>query len=45
MALAVNPSDKRFAHLIGKHDITYAEPSLVGKAIRDFLLTQAKAEA
>ena len=29
----------------GKHDITYAEPSLVGKAIRDFLLTQAKAEA
>ena len=29
----------------GKHDITYAEPSLVGIAIRDFLLTLARAEA
>ena len=29
----------------GKHDITYAEPSMVGAAIRDFLMSQAKAEA
>ena len=28
----------------GKHDITYAEPSLVGAAIRDFLISLAKAE-
>ena len=29
----------------GKHDITYAEPSMVGAAIRDFLMSQPKAEA
>ena len=29
----------------GKHDITYAEPSMVGAAIRDFLMSQSKAEA
>ena len=29
----------------GKHDITYAEPSLVGAAIRDFLISLAKVEA
>ena len=29
----------------GKHDITYAEPSIVGAAIRDFLMSQSKAEA
>ena len=29
----------------GKHDITYAEPSMVGAAIRDFLMSQFKAEA
>ena len=29
----------------GKHDITYAEPSLVGTAIRDFLTSLAKTEA
>ena len=28
----------------GKHDITYAEPSFVGAAIRDFLISLAKAE-
>ena len=28
----------------GKHDITYAEPSFVGAAIRDFLISVAKAE-
>ena len=28
----------------GKHDITYAEPSIVGAAIRDFLMSQSKAE-
>ena len=29
----------------GKHDITYAVPSMVGAAIRDFLMSQPKAEA
>jgi len=29
----------------GKHDITYAEPSMVGAAIRDFLMSQPKAGA
>jgi pimeloyl-ACP methyl ester carboxylesterase len=29
----------------GMHDITYAEPSLVGTAIRDFLTSLAKTEA
>ncbi len=29
----------------GRHDITYAEPSMVGAAIRDFLMSQPKAEA
>ena len=29
----------------GKHDITYAEPSMVGAAIRDFLMSQSKAKA
>ena len=29
----------------GKHDITYAEPTLVGTAIHDFLMNLAKAEA
>ena len=29
----------------GKHDITYAEPSLVGAAIRDFLISLAIVEA
>ena len=28
----------------GKHDITYAEPSFVGAAIRDFLISLAKTE-
>jgi pimeloyl-ACP methyl ester carboxylesterase len=29
----------------GKHDITYAEPTKVGSAIRDFLNQQLKTEA
>ena len=29
----------------GKHDITYAQPSMVGAAIRDFLMSQPKAAA
>ena len=29
----------------GKHDITYAEPSMVGAAIRDFLMSLTKIEA
>ena len=29
----------------GKHDITYAEPSMVGAAIRNFLMSQSKAKA